>query len=178
MRMWRGGAIVLAALGLIAGGCQSDQPRRVADDPQAMLELLMPEKLVIESFTKPVSFNEKRSADGIEIIARAVDAAGDPVKVPGTFTFELYGGAGGRNRVGQRYLYWTINTAEPASFNEYWERFGRFYRFLVRFELDGPELPPGPYRIEGSLTLPSGKRLTNEFEFNHAGSPVPPAAVR
>lgn len=167
----------LLAVALCLAGCNRPEQRARVEPSEvsSFVDLMMPAELEIESFTKIVSFNERRTADGLEVIIRALDAAGDPTKVVGTFNIELYRQPVGANagQIGQRLSSWNVSTNEPESFVQHWERFGRFYRFTLRLDTD--DLPAGQYKVNAWVELPNGTRLFAERELLHSGSPVPGA---
>lgn len=172
--------LVFALAATVLAGCNRPTARieQGSSGLSSFVELMMPSRLTVEGFTKAVSFNEKRTADGLEVVLRALDAAGDPIKVVGTFNIELYRQAADpQARVGQRLSSWTVSTADPKSFVEHWERFGRFYRFNL--QLDTNDLPAGPYVVHAWVDLPNNTRLFADHAFTHPGSPVPAAlAIR
>ena len=157
--------------------CESGGSRAEPESPSmaAFTEVLSPKTLQIEGFTRPVSFTERRAADGIEVVVRALDGAGDPVKAVGTWNIDLYTMGAGKSRLGQRLSNWTVTTSSLESQAEHWERFGRFYRFVL--QLDTPDLPAGRYVVNAALELPQGPRLFGEYTMSHSGGPVPPATL-
>ena len=161
-------------------GCNSPTRRVRVDSPEmaAFVELMMPQKLEIEGFTKPASSSDRGNADMLEVIARALDADGDPIKIVGNFTLELYRRDNrGGGRLGERLEFWTVSTATEEDFATHWERFGRFYRFALSFNTID-DLPAGTYVVNAWVDLPTGDRIFDEYEFAHAGGPVPQVTLR
>ncbi len=106
-----GFANVLNALVVLsAGGCQQPQPDVQLDDPEVAqyVELVLPARIEIQKFlTKPVSFAGDGSADGLEVILAAYDAAGDLTKIVGTFHFELTQNHV-KDSIGTRLAFWPV----------------------------------------------------------------------
>ncbi|MGE3182593.1 MAG: hypothetical protein AB7N71_13255 [Phycisphaerae bacterium] len=171
-------ALVLVTSSMLAGCQSSKSTLRVGDDDmETFVQFMSPATFKIEAFTKPVSFGERGNANGLEVVASTLDAANDPVKVVGTFHIELYRRrSGGGDQRGSLINSWEVETTTPEGFLAHWEKFGRYYRFIVR--LDTEELPTGAYILNAWVNLPDGERVFAEsFTFEHAGPPVPPVIV-
>lgn len=174
LRQQSAALLALAAISLC--GCQSSRTTlEVGDnDLETFVAYLSPATFKIESFTRPVSFSERGNANGLEIVASTLDAADDPVKVVGEFHLELYRlRTGGGDQRGAQLGHWEVETTSPEGFLGHWEKFGRFYRFIVKLETE--DLRVGNYLLNAWINLPDGSRVFAEpYSFEHAGSPVPP----
>ncbi|TWT44087.1 hypothetical protein RAS1_04940 [Phycisphaerae bacterium RAS1] len=169
--------LAIALVLLPAAGCH-DGAEITTEDPQvaSFIKLMTPAKIEVDRFTKPVSFARDGTADGLEVMVATRDVAGDPIKVCGTFNFELNAHrAASSDRIGQRVALWRVDIADEKSFKAYWENFPRFYRFELK--LDEAPLPAGRYVLSTWLVVPGGDRLFDEYEFSYDGSPVIPVPI-
>jgi hypothetical protein len=161
----------LAALSLPA--CTTAHSEVQASDPEmaAYVELVLPTRIEIQRYlTRPVSFSGDGSADGLEVVLAAYDAAGDLTKVVGTFHFELQTRRLAE-RVGTRVAFWPLAVNSPEAMRMYRDPLSRFYQFPL--ELDQKPLPAGQYVLSVWLHLPAGRRLFDEYEFTYDGSGAP-----
>jgi hypothetical protein len=166
-----------AALGLVSlvAACGDPAVTVQVDDPQmaAYVELVMPARIEIQRFlTKPVSFAMDGSADGLEVILAAYDAADDLAKVVGTFHFELQTRRPSET-IGTRVAFWPVEIQTEKAMRQYRDALSRYYHFPL--QLQQRPLPPGQYVLEVWLHLPAGKRLFDEYEFTYDGKGAPPA---
>jgi len=172
----RAALLVAACLGpLWVCACQAEQANVQLDDPEltAFVRLMMPKQIEIQRYlTKPVSFAGDGNADGIEVILAVRDKLGDPVKVVGTFQFELHGmRMASADRLGKRVAFWKVQISSDETFTEYWDRPARWYVFPLQLER-GP-LEPGRYILTARLLSPTGETLFHEYRFHHEGGSVP-----
>ncbi|MCK4341684.1 MAG: hypothetical protein KAY37_08185 [Phycisphaerae bacterium] len=162
----------LAWLGLSA--CTLSHARLQTDDPELAeyVQLVMPAKIKILEWTKPVSLAGDGQPDALEVILEARDSFDDLTKVVGTFHFEL------QTRrlsgpIGARVAFWPVEIKSEKTMRMYRDRLSRFYHFPL--ELDEKPLRPGRYSLSVRLHLPTGQRLFDEYEFEYDGGSVPPA---
>jgi hypothetical protein len=156
-------------LPLVLVACQRPAPpnpeQLTADD---MARLYGPAKIEVLPFTSFRSFDDDAIPDGIEVTLRPLDELGDPVKVFGTFIFELYPyQVASGHRAGPRLECWTQVVADAAAQRQFWDRVTSTYVFQLVWE--GGEFPAvgRKYRLEVTYQGPGGKRLfgTHDFEF-------------
>lgn len=170
-----GGLVMLVAV----VGCQQAHMAVDADDPLvgAFIELMMPRRIEVQRYlTQPVSLAGDGQPDGLEMILAAQDAVGDPVKVVGTFHFELYTRRmASADKLGTRVAFWPVTIDSEESFVQYWDAFSRFYKF--RLALEQPPLPAGRYVVTARLLGPTGLKLYDEYEFEYDGGAVPSIAT-
>jgi hypothetical protein len=157
------------------GACQQDSPDLRLDDPEmaAFVRLMMPREIEVQHYlTKPVSFADDGNADGLEVILAALDSFGDPVKVVGTFHFELHRvRMASADRLGERVALWKLEINSDETFTEYWVHLARWYRFPL--QLDQGPLAPGRYILTVRLLSPTGEQLFDEYQFDHEAGAVP-----
>jgi len=128
--------------GLLAAGMLPACEKR-ADltdaDTREMVELLMPQRIeLVEAFTGFRSFDGDATPEGIEVLVRALDAFGDPVKIAGTIRFELYSfeQASG-NRAGRRLCEpWDVTLVTQQDQKRYWNLVTGMYEVPLRFAAD------------------------------------------
>ncbi len=155
-------------------GC-TDQPKIDPGDPQmsAYIDLVLPDRIEVQRYlTKPVSLAGDGTADGLEVILAAYDAAGDPTKVVGTFHFELQTRRPGEH-IGERVGFWPVDIRTAEAIRRFRDPLSRYYQFPLQL----PERPlkPGQYALSVWLHLPGGKRLLDDYEFTYDGRGAPPA---
>lgn len=157
-------------LPLLLAACQKPAPPN-PDQPTAeeMARLYGPTRIEVLPFTSFRSFDDDAIPDGIEVTLRPLDELGDPVKVFGTFIFELYPyQAASGHRAGPRLECWTQVVADAAAQRQFWDRVTSTYVFQLVWE--GGEFPAvgRKYRLEVTYQGPGGKRLfgTHDFEFS------------
>lgn len=128
-----------------------------------------PTQIEVLPFTKFRSFDSDEIPDGIEVALRPLDEMGDPVKVYGTFMFELsdYRQASG-NRAGARLESWTQPILSADDQKRFWDRVTSTYTFQLTWE--GGEFPAvgKKYFLQVTFEPPGGKRLFVDYpvEFN------------
>jgi hypothetical protein len=159
----------------LVAGCRDERAPVSPDNPElsAFIHILTPAKIEIQKYlTKPVSFAGNGDADGLEAIIEARDSFDDPVKVVGTFNFELskMRRASG-DKVGERVAFWTVKIDSPELIRQYWDGLARKYRFPL--QLDQAPLPPGRYILNVRLLFPTGEKLMDEYEFAHEAGVAP-----
>lgn len=166
-------ALLPAALLVLApAGCQA---HKTPIDPAApelatYIELIMPARVKILEWTKPVSLTGDGVADGLEVIVAAYDAFDDETKVVGTFHFELQSRKL-HERIGTRVGFWPVQISSPAAMRAYLDYPSGFYRFPL--QLENSPLTPGRYLLTVRLHLPTERRLVDEYEFDYDGGGVP-----
>lgn len=156
---------VLVLAGVLLGGACNRGAVRSADgvSESDMVKLYGPQKIEILPFTKFRSFDKDSIPDGMEVALRPVDEMGDPIKVFGTFIFELsqYRNASG-NRAGERLESWTQQILSTDDQKRFWDRMTSTYTFQLAWE--GGEFPTlgKKYWLAVSFQGPGGKRLFAE----------------
>lgn len=170
--MYRVSTLFLPIVLLLLTACQQ-QDRSVRDnEPKmaAVVDLLMPQGIQIESFTQPISRGGDGHADAIEVILAARDASGDPTKAVGTFQFALYNK---RNATampnGERLSYWRMELSDGDTLENYWDSFARYYRFPLEVE----SLKAGDYILTAQYTDPTGRHLFDQYDLDFDGTSVP-----
>lgn len=149
-------AVVLAILGCSHGTARPDGSVAAG----RRIDLLLPKTIDILPFTRPASFDQDAIPDGIEVVLRPLDAFGDPVKVIGTFRFELYmfRKASADTR-GHRLGFWQVDLTDEQAQKKHWDRFPPTYRFRLGWS---PELKieRGKYVLEVTYLSPWNQRLS------------------
>jgi hypothetical protein len=172
------GLALLAALAaaLLPAGCAEKPggPQMNSPELTAYIQLIMPNRIAIQPWTKPVSFARNDNADGLEIIVAAYDSFGDMTKIVGTLHFELYARRpASSDRLGERIAFWPVELNSREALTRYWDPLARFYMFPV--QLTGKPLPPGRYILQAGLVAPDGERLSDEYEITYEAGTAPPA---
>jgi hypothetical protein len=164
--------VLLVAATLGTCGCEPRNNCVNADSPELarFIEVVMPARLKILSWTKPVSLAGDGNADAIEVIVAAYDSFDDVAKVVGQFQFELKTRRLS-DRIGTRIAFWPVEIDTAKSMRSYLVHPSGFYRFPL--ELPERPLPPGRYALSVQLQLPTGQRLFDEYEFDYDGSGAP-----
>lgn len=154
-------------------GCAASTPRVDVDDPQmaAYVQLVMPARVAILEWTKPISLAGDGRADGVEAIVEARDSFDDLTKVVGTFHFELQSRQPS-DPIGTRVAFWPVEVHTAQALRSYRDPLSRFYHFPL--QLDRPPLAPGRYCLSLWLHLPTGQRLYGEYVFDYDGEAAPP----
>lgn len=151
-----------------------DAPQVRMDDPSAQtyLRLLMPAKLEIQHFTRPVSLHGDGKADGLEVMVATLDSFGDQIKSVGAFNIELYQERkASADRFGKRVAFWTVKIDSEQILKENWDGLARVYVFRLKLPLES--LPAERYVLTTQLNLPGDVRLFDEHEFDYAGGVAP-----
>ncbi len=168
--------LAAVVVSLAVSGC-AERNKPAVGDPQlaAYVALVMPARIEVQRFlTKPVSFADNGSADGLEVILAAYDAADELTKAAGAFQFELSTRKRGET-LGTRLDFWAVEINTEKALGEYRDSLSRYYRFPLL--LKEKPLPPGDYVLSVSLQLPADKRLAAEYAFNYDGRGAPPAGL-
>jgi hypothetical protein len=154
-----------------AGGISGDQP-----DLKACAEIVLPNAIKLQPWTRPVSFAADGKADGLEVLLAAYDALGDETKALGTLHLELFARRmASADRLGRRLALWKVNLDSRDHVVPHWDQSVHFSRFHVRLS-DAP-LEPGRYVLVARLLTPTGHRLSDEHEFTlEAGATVLPVS--
>jgi hypothetical protein len=170
-------AMLVGVIG--AGGCRSGRPAFDPASPEisAYMQLVLPERIEIQkSWTRPLSFAGDGSADGLEVLVAAYDAAGEKTKAVGEFLFELsHVRRASADRVGPQVCVWTVALDSSDAMTQHWDPLSRFYRFQLLLD-DRAPLAPDKYLLSARLQPPgNASRLFAEYEFTHAAGAVPSA---
>jgi hypothetical protein len=162
-------------VGLLSCACEPAQRDIRMDDPEmaAYVQLVMPVKVKILEWSKPVSLAGDGNPDAVEVIVEARDSFDDLTKVVGTFQFELEARRVS-GPIGTRVDFWGIEINSEKSMRMYRDRLSRFYHFPL--ELTEKPLAAGRYALTVRLQLPTGQRLVDVYEFEYDGGSVPPTS--
>ncbi len=157
-------SVCIVLVGGLVGACNRGSVRSVDGVSESdMVKLYGPQKIEILPFTKFRSFDKDSIPDGMEVALRPVDEMGDPIKVFGTFIFELsqYRMASG-NRAGERLESWTQQVLSTDDQKRFWDRMTSTYTFQLAWE--GGEFPTlgKKYWLQVTFQGPGGKRLFAE----------------
>lgn len=158
--------LLLGAFSLLSA-CGRGRVTAVNDtDDAALRGVYGPRQIEVLPFTKIRSFDDDVIPDGLEVSLRPLDAMSDPVKVYGTFIFELYRyrDASG-NRAGQQLETWTQPIRTVDDQKRFWDRVTSTYIFQLTWE--GGDFPPPnkKYLLTVSYQAPGEKRLFAEYPF-------------
>ncbi len=165
---------ILVGLGTTTlGGCsvKRNSDVQLAPELTTYLELVLPARIQVLSWTRPASIAGDGKADGMEVVLAAYDAADDETKLVGELHFELQT-LKPSEQIGRRVAFWSVELTTARNMYTYLDRSLGFYRFPL--ELQAGALPPGSYRLNVQLQLPDGQRLFHEHEFNYDGAAVDP----
>lgn len=162
----------LAVLISVVVGCADSKTAVHSDDPElaAYLQLVLPTRIRILEWTRPVSLAGDGRADALEVIVEARDASDDLTKVAGTFHFELQSRRLS-DSMGTRVAFWPVEITTQKAMRMYRDPLSRFYHFPLKLE---QPLPAGRYSLSVWLHLPAGQRLYDEYEFEYDGGAAPP----
>ncbi|MBK8915134.1 MAG: hypothetical protein IPM64_11145 [Phycisphaerales bacterium] len=152
----------------------------VDDSVAAYVRLMMPRELRIQpySFTRPISFANDGNPDALEVVVAAFDQLEDPVKVFGTFHFELYERRpASSDPFGERIGFWPVTIDSHATLARFRDRSSPFF-FCFPLKLENPPLRPGTYILNVRLMAPGGETLFDEYRLEFKGGRVPPPRPR
>lgn len=162
-------AVTAAAL---LAGCNRGQIGQTPQGPSTdeLVKYYSPTAIKVLPFTKPRSFDDDATPDGIGVSLRPLDSAGDPVKAYGTFIFELYAykQALGNHR-GELLQTWTQPVLGPKDQKKFWERVTSTYEFQLSWE-GKPISPDRRYILLASFQAPGSDRLFDEYQFEFRAS--------
>lgn len=155
---------------LCSAGCAAPNGRM--EDSGAYLRLLMPTKLEIQHFTRPVSLHGDGQADGLEVMVTTLDSFGDQIKAVGTFNVELYQERqNSTDHFGKRVANWSVRIDSEAALRDAWDSLAHV--FLFRLKLPLASCPADRYALTVQLNMPGDVRLFDEFRFQYAGGLAP-----
>ncbi len=128
-------ALFAAAATSFAAGCATGGNGAGLSATDPALALLMPRKVQIQPFTRIASFDSDEIPDGLSVYVRALDQFGDPVKVAGTFLFELYRYQPAHaDRKGERLEFWETKILDEKDQLRYWDRTAQMYQFNLEVQ--------------------------------------------
>ena len=159
---------VLAGLCWAAGCTEPAAPGGPEHYEQA-LALLLPQRIQIQPFTRIASFDDDEVPDGISVYLRPVDQFGDPVKVAGTFLFELYRyRQASADRKGERLEFWETRILDENDQRRYWDHTSQMYEFpleiqQLRTEEGRPILSRDKAVLLVTFNTPRGEHLESEY---------------
>lgn len=164
-------ALAVGAVAMTTLACSNQSGGSVTPDEQSALQMLMPAAIKIQPFTQVTSFDNDGIPDGIELMVQPVDRTGDPVKVVGKFTFELWTfRAASGERKGRQLQFWEVVLDGEKDQARFWERTAMMYNFnldvvpgaIPAGQDTGPAVP-GKFVVVATYHTPSGTHLTDEF---------------
>jgi len=168
--------IALALLLTPLTGCGGEHAARPnTAELAAFLEVSLPARVRILSWTKPVSLRGDGTADAVEVVLAAYDACDDPTKLVGTLTLEVLTRRTGQH-IGTQVAARSIELRTPAAIRADREQPSGFYRITV--PVQAGRLSPGQYVVTARLHFEGAPARLDEFAFSYDGSPVPPARSR
>ncbi|MCG3136660.1 MAG: hypothetical protein HJJLKODD_00495 [Phycisphaerae bacterium] len=129
--------ITAGALLMILLGCQSTStPPYDATTQRAMLETILTNQVrLVSAMTQPKSFDTDALPDGIEAVIQAFDPQGEPAKLTGQLTFELYTyRPAAADPKGTLLQSWNYAVASDQDQRGYWNRRLRAYEFPLRID--------------------------------------------
>lgn len=130
--------------------------------PDQHLRLLLPQEIDIQAFTKVRSWDGDDIPDGLEVVVRPVDYAGDPIKAIGSFQFELFTfRQASADPKGQRIGFWQVELLTADTQQEYWDSMTSSYMFRLAWE--GPSPKPGKYVLQAVYQSPYDYRCFDEM---------------
>jgi hypothetical protein len=166
--------VLMLAIGTVCclSGCDALGTSDVNTDSEGYeraIALLLPKRIEVQPFTRIASFNEDEVPDGISVYVRAVDQFGDPVKVAGTFLFELYSyRQASAERKGKRLEFWQTQILSEEDQLRYWDHTSQMYEFRLEVQqLQTDEGEPILARRKAVLLVtfntPDGQHLTSQY---------------
>lgn len=169
-----------AAICVVVAGCSAATVREGDSEVAAYVKLMMPKSIKIQpySFTRPISFANDGNPDGLEVVVAAYDFLDDPVKVFGTFHFELYKQRpASSDPFGERVGFWPVKIDSHEALAAYRDRSSPFF-LCFPLKLEKSPLEPGPYILNVRLMAPGGDTLFDEYRLKFEGGRVPPPKRR
>ena len=173
-----GGLGLTVSLVALLGGCRTSGPDHIPTESARaeQLALMLPDRIVIEPFTRIRSFDDDPVPDGILAVVRPVDPFGDPVKAAGRFYFELYHYRDASpDRRGPRLEFWEIEIDSVRKVREHWSR-AQMYEFRLAWTRGAGQVRVGQryllvvtYRTPWDTTLQAEKMI----EFHRPGEFLP-----
>ena len=98
-------------------------------------------------------------------LAHLIDAAGDPIKFPGVFNFELYAyKAASSDHRGELLQSWTQALASLEDQKKFWEHVTATYEFQLSWE-GKPIEPQKKYILAVTFQSLGSERLFTDYEF-------------
>jgi hypothetical protein len=167
-------ALAAGAVAFVSLACSKNTGEAVGPDEQTALQMLMPAAVKIQPFTQATSFDDDGIPDGIELMVQPVDRIGDPVKVVGRFTFELWTfRAASADRKGRQLQFWEVVLDSDKDQQRFWDRTAMMYIFnldvvpgaIPAGEDTGPIIP-GKLVVVAAYHTPSGEHLIDEFDLD------------
>lgn len=156
---------------ILLTACQTTGTQELPSEPEqiATLNLMLPQRVQIQPFTKFASFDNDAVPDGILAVIRPVDQFGDPVKAAGLFYFELwtYRNAA-HDRKGERIAFWDRPLDSPEQIRLYWSR-AQMYEFQLAWTQGAESVLPGQkYVFTATYRTPWNETIRDEqvIEFN------------
>jgi hypothetical protein len=162
---WFHKALWVCAAASVSAGCNEPSKSVENADQRVMLEMLMPRSVrIVGPFTKLASFDADEAPDGLDVLLRALDGFGDPVKISGTVRIELYefvpaSGEPKGARIGEP---WNIPLVSEQDQRTYWNRTTQMYEFKLQLNVRAIK-PAQKYVLGVTYTTPLGDRMMDEY---------------
>lgn len=156
-------AIAAAVLCGLAGCSIARRTEFNEQERRRMLGVILPNSVqVVSAFTRPASFDDDATLDGIEVVLQTLDAQGEPTKLSGRLVFEMYtykkASADPKGRLAQT---WTHTLTSEKDQESYWDRASRMYRFQLLVNKN--ELPiDNRYVVLARYTNPWNEHFEDE----------------
>ena len=121
------------------------------------------QRIRIQPFTKPASFDDDERPDGLSVWVQAQDAFDDPVKATGDLVFELYSfRPASSNPKGEQLVSWHHAIRSRADQRTFWDRPSQMYHFELAWS--PPPAAAETYVLAVTLTTPHGDHLFDEMK--------------
>lgn len=164
------GTIALSACLCAGAACQwrAKQVAEMTPDQLSALHMLMPASVKIQPFTQIKSFDQDGIPDGIEVLIQPTDRLGDPVKVVGRFSFELYSHRrASADPKGEQLQFWEVTLDNDRDQRRFWDRTAQMYVFPLEVVPDAvvadkPALS-GKFVLVATYHTPDGVHLSDEL---------------
>jgi len=162
------------AIGTVALGCNQRNRTTTEATPDQLtaLGMLMPTSVKIQPFTQVKSFDRDPVPDGIEVLVQPLDRLGDPVKVVGRFTFELWTyRPASTDRKDRQIQFWEVVLDDNRDQKRFWDRTAQMYVFPLEVvpgvvPVEEGSLGSGRFVLLAAYHTPEGSHLQDEFHIN------------
>ena len=139
------------------------------DEQHELLSSIAADKIVVEPFTQPASFDEDAIPDGIQAFITALDKQGEPTKITGRIVFELYNyRAPAPDPKGAQIQTWRLDLADDKDQQTDWNHTTLMYEFPLETTLSA--IPPSrKFVLLARYTNPWDEHLEHEAVIDLSG---------